>query len=320
MKAIRIEQFGGPEVLKLQDVPDPTPGPGQVVVKVSAIGVNPVETYIRAGNYGPRQFPFTPGADAAGVIESVAPDVTAFKPGDRVYTYGSLSGTYAEKTLCTQDQVHPLPQKIGFDQGAAMGVPYGTACYALFHRAHVQAGEWLLVHGASGGVGTAALQLARAAGVNIVGTAGSDAGLQLVRSEGAHHAFNHHAPGYLPQAVKVTEGGKGFDAILEMLANVNLDHDLDALALGGRVIVIGSRARIEIDPRKTMGKGTDIRGMSLMNATPKQLASIHAALYAGLENNTLRPVIQSRLPLADAAKAHELVLKGDSHGKIVLTV
>jgi NADPH2:quinone reductase len=320
MKAIRIDQFGGPDVLKLQNVPDPTPGPGQVVVKVSAIGVNPVDTYIRAGNYGARQFPFTPGADAAGTVESVGPDVTAVKSGDRVYIYGSLSGAYAEKALCTQDQVHPLPQQIGFDQGAAMGVPYGTACYALFHRAHIQAGEWLLIHGASGGVGTAAVQLARAAGVNIVGTAGSDAGLQLVRDEGAHHAFNHRAPGYLAEAVKVTAGGKGFDAILEMLANVNLDHDLDALAPAGRVIVIGSRGPIQIDPRKTMSKGSDIRGMSLTHATPKQLASIHALLYAGMENNTLRPVIQSRIPLADAAKAHELVLKGDSHGKIVLTV
>ncbi len=318
MKAIRIHQFGGPDVLKLEDVADPTAGPGQVVVKAHAIGVNPVDTYIRAGNYGARTFPLTPGSDAAGVVESVGPDVTGLKAGDRVYIYGTLSGAYAEKILCKQEQVHRLPDNIDFDQGAALGVPYGTAYYGLFYRARIQAGEWLLVHGASGGVGTAAVQLARAFGVRIVGTAGSEAGRQLVQKEGAHEVFDHHAEGYLQEAVKLTKGGKGFNAILEMLSNVNLDHDLDALAPGGRVVVIGSRGRIEIDPRKTMSKGSDIRGMSLMHATAEELNGIHAGLQAGLENGTLRPVLQAHLPLAEAGKAHELVLKGDSHGKVVL--
>lgn len=321
MKAIRIHRFGGPEVLKLEEVADPSAGPGQVVVKVHAIGVNPVDTYIRAGIYGARQFPFIPGADAAGVIESVGDGVGSVKPGDRVYTYGSVSGAYAQKTLCEEHQVHLLPDNIDFDGGAAIGVPYATAYFALFHRAHIQAGEWLLVHGASGGVGLAAVQLARAFGAKVVGTAGSEAGRQLVLREGAHLVFNHREAGYLQQAVKVTEDGNGrsgFDAILEMLANVNLDHDLDALAVGGRVIVIGNRGRIEIDPRKTMSRCTDIRGLSLLNASPKQLASIYPGLYAGLENGTLRPIIQQRLALARAAEAHELVIKGDSGGKIVL--
>jgi NADPH2:quinone reductase len=320
MKAIQIHQFGGPEVLKLEEIPDPKPAPGQVVVKVHAAGVNPVDTYIRSGIYGQRQFPFTPGADAGGIVDAVGSDVEGLNPGDRVYTYGSVSGTYAEKTLCEQNQVHPLPERVDFDQGAAVGVPYCTAYAALFQRARVHAGQWVLVHGASGGVGLAAVQLARAFGLHVVGTAGSDAGKQLVLKEGAHHVFDHHAKGYLTEAMKVTRGGKGFDVILEMLANVNLDHDLDAVAPGGCIIVIGNRGRIEIDPRKTMSKGSEIRGMSLLNASPAELAGIHVALYAGIENKTLRPIIQARLPLAEAGKAHELVLKGDSHGKIVLTI
>src|SRR6478735_8264468 len=131
MRAIRVHQFGGPEVLQLEDLPIPTPGPGQVVVRAKAIGVNPVETYIRAGNYGPKSFPYTPGNDAAGTIESVGPGVTTFKPNDRVYVAGALSGAYAELILADAKNVHPLPNNCTFQQGAALGVPYATAYRAL---------------------------------------------------------------------------------------------------------------------------------------------------------------------------------------------
>ena len=155
MKAIRIHEFGPPEVLKLEEVPDPKPGPGQVVVKIHAVGVNPVETYIRSGIYPKPPTPFTPGADGAGVIEAVGEGVTRVKVGDRVYTAGSLTGTYAEKALCKETQVRHLPQRASFAQGAAMFVPYGTAYRSLFQRAHAAPGEVVFVHGASGGVGIA---------------------------------------------------------------------------------------------------------------------------------------------------------------------
>jgi NADPH2:quinone reductase len=318
MKAIRVEAFGGPEVLKLESVPDPKPGPGQVLVRLKAVGVNPVETYVRSGLY-PRKpaLPYTPGADGAGVVERTGQGAFKFQPGDRVYTSGTLSGSYAELALCEERDVHALPAKISFPQGAALGVPYATAYRALFLRAHAAPGETVLVHGASGGVGTAALQIARAGGFTVIGTAGTDEGLKLISAEGAHHVFNHRKPDYLKAILEQT-GGRGVNVILEMLANVNLGKDLDLLAPGGRVVVIGSRGTVEIDPRATMGKDASILGMSLNNATAEELSSIHAALGAGLEEGTLRPIIGKELPLAKAAEAHKAVMEPGAHGKIVL--
>jgi NADPH2:quinone reductase len=317
MKAIRVHAFGGSEVLKLEDVPDPKPGAGQVVIRVQAVGVNPVETYIRAGKYGPRQFPYTPGSDAGGVVDEVGAGVTAVRPGDRVYTHSSLTGTYAQKALCTEAQVHRLPERVSFEQGAAMGVPYPTAYRALFLRGHAMAGETVLIHGASGGVGTAAVQLAHAAGLTIIGTAGSDKGLELVREQGANHVLDHHHADYLKQLMTLT-GDRGVELIIEMAAHVNLGKDLTVLAKYGRVVVVGSRANIEINPRDTMSRDASILGMSLMNATEHELKGIHAALIAGLENGSLRPIIGKEMPLADVAKAHEEILKSGSYGKLVL--
>jgi NADPH:quinone reductase len=317
MKAIRIHQFGDPDVLKLEDLPDPTPAANQVLIKVHAIGVNPVETYIRAGKYGPRQFPFTPGTDVGGVIQSVGPGVSGFKTGDRVYTASTLTGAYATLALADASKVFPLPPKISFQQGAAMGVPAATAYKALFFRGQVKPAETLLIHGASGGVGIACVQLARAHGCTVIGTAGSDAGRQLVLKEGAHHCLDHSAPNYLEQVMTLTDG-RGADAIIEMLANVNLDKDLSVLAKFGRVVVVGNRGRIEIDPRQTMARDADIRGMTLMLATDADLQAIHRALGAALESGILRPIIDTEMPLADAAKAHREILEGNSHGKIVL--
>lgn len=319
MKTIRVHEFGGPDVLKLEEVPDLQPGPGQVVVRVKAAGVNPVETYVRTGTYAMKpNLPYTPGMDAGGTVLAVGAGVTRFKTGDRVYTAGSLSGTYAEQTVCNEAQVHRLPDNVSFEQGAAMGVPYGTAYRGLFHRGQAKPAEVLLVHGASGGVGTAALQLARAAGLVVIGTAGSEEGMKLVKAEGAHHALNHSADGYLDELMKLTEG-RGVDVILEMLANKNLAKDLTVLAKKGRVVVIGSRGPVEIDPRDAMARDAEIRGMTLMNVTEPELKEIHAALIAGLENSTLRPVIGQKIPLAEAARAHVEVMKpSGAHGKIVL--
>jgi len=317
MKAIRIHQFGEPSVLKLEDVPDPRPGAGEVVVRASAIGVNPVDTYIRAGKYGQRDMPYTPGADAAGVVEAVGPDVRCFKRGDRVYVAGSISGTYAQLILCRESQVHRLPADVSFAQGASLGVPYATAYYGLWYRAHAHPGETLLVHGASGGVGTAAVQIARAAGMFVIGTAGTDRGRLLVTEQGAHHVLDHRDPDHLKEAMSLT-GGRGLDIILEMLSNVNLGKDLEALARFGRVIVIGSRGTVEIDPRNLMGRNADIRGMTLFNATETELAGIHAGLVAGLENRTLRPIVGKEMPLADAPKSHVAVMESGAYGKIVL--
>lgn len=318
MKAIRAHQVGAPEVMLLEEVPTPAPAAREVLVRVEAVGVNPVDTYIRAGDYPlAGKLPYTPGFDGAGVIEAVGGQVGHRRAGERVYIAGSLSGTYAEFALCREDQVHPLPDNISFAQGAALGVPYATAWYALFERARARPGEFLLVHGASGGVGTAAVQLGRAAGLWVIGTAGSEPGRALVRENGAHEVLDHGQAGYLDRIGDLT-CEHGLDVVLEMLANVNLGRDLQQLALGGRVVVIGCRGTIEIDPRDTMRHNASILGMLLFNATPEEQRRMHAAIVAGLENGTLNPVIGKELPLAEAPRAHEEVLAAGAYGKIVL--
>src|SRR5215813_3127686 len=309
MKAIRVSQYGGPSVLKLEDVPTPDPGPSQVLVRNHAVGVNPVDTYLRSNtdNRGPK-LPYTPGSDAAGVVEAVGQGVSAVKAGDRVYFGGSISGAYAELSLCDIAHVHALPGKVSFVQGAAVNVPYATAYHALFNRGHGDAGETVLVHGASGGVGIGAVQLARARGMTVIGTAGTDRGRRLVQEQGAHHVLDHTAPGYLDEVMRLTSG-QGVDIVLEMLANVNLQKDLGVIAMRGRIVVIGNRGMVEINGRYAMNKDAAILGMALFHASPPQLAGIHAALVEGLRNGTLRPVIAQELPLNQAARSHEAVLE-----------
>ncbi len=318
MKAIRVREFGGPEVMRLEEISDLRAGPGQVVVRVKAAGVNPVDAYIRTGSYARTpSLPYTPGFDAAGVVESVGEGVAGVAAGARVYVGWSLSGTYAEQTLCAESQVHRLPEKVSFAQGAAVHVPYATAYYGLFTRAAAKAGETVLVHGASGGVGVAGVQLARAAGMRVIGTAGTEKGRAMVLEQGAHHAVDHRAPDYLRQVLALTDG-RGVDVILEMLANVNLGKDLSVLAQGGRVVVIGSRGTVEIDPRLTMTRNASIVGLTLFNASEAERAVIHSGLVAGLENGTLRPVVGREMPLADAPRAHQAVMEPGAYGKIVL--
>ena len=321
MKAIRVHKFGGPEVLQLDDVPDPKAGPGQVVVRIRAAGVNPVDTYIRSGSYAMLPtLPYVPGNDCAGVIETVGQGVTRFKRGDRVYvvrTTTPMSGGYAELALCEASTVHPLPANVSFSQGAGVSVPYGTAYRGLHNKAHARSGETLLVHGASGGVGIAAVQLGVAHGMTVVGTAGTERGRKLVQEHGAHHVLDHSTSDYLTKLMEVT-GTRGADVILEMLANVNLQKDIDVVARFGRIVVIGNRGTIEINPRGTMGKDAAIFGLALWNAAPEDMASIHAAIGAGLANGTLRPVVGQELPLKEAVRAHEAVLKPGAYGKIVL--
>jgi NADPH:quinone reductase len=318
MKAIQVHRFGGPEVLEVHEIPTPKPGPGQVLVRVHAAGVNPYDTYMRNGTYAVKPpLPYTPGSDAAGTVEGVGAGVKKVKAGDRVYTATTITGAYAEYAMALESQVYQLPEKISFAQGAGLWVPYGTAYTALHHHAKAHAGETLLIHGASGGVGIAAVQFARAQGLIVIGTAGTQRGLDLVKKEGAHHAFDHTKAGYAEEILKAT-GGRGIDLVLEMLANVNLATDLRLLALRGRVIVIGNRGEITINPRELMLRRASVRGFTLWAATEAESAEIHAAIAAGLENGTLRPIVGKELPLKDAPIAHQDVLAPGAFGKIVL--
>jgi NADPH2:quinone reductase len=318
MKSIRIEQFGPSSVLQAAVGPALSAGPGQIRVALKAIGVNPVDTYIRSGGYAFKpELPYTPGSDGAGIVVELGPGVSGFSTGQRVYLTGSLTGTYAEEALCEPKHLHPLPDHISFEQGAALGIPYATAFYALYFRARAVPGETVLIHGASGGVGLAAVQIARSMGLRVFGTGGSDSGREEILRQGAHVAFNHTQTGYEAEITAQTDG-LGLDVVVEMLANVNLDRDLKLLAPNGRVVVIGSRGPVEIHPRDAMIRNAEIRGVLLAGATEKELASIHAALYAGLEAGVLRPVIGRRFALIEAAAAHDAVLTPGALGKIIL--
>ena len=323
MKAIRVREYGGPVVLKLEEVPDPKAGSGDVIVRVRAAGVNPVDAYIVTGTY-PRQppLPYTPGQDGAGEVVSAGADVKGFKAGDRVYICGvgntvAGAGTYAELALCIPSQLHHLPARVSFGQGAALGVPYCTAYRALFQRTNARPGETVLVHGATGGVGIACVELAHARGLTVIGSGGTDAGLKAVREHGADVVVSHKAPGYTDEILKAT-GGRGVDLIVEMAAHVNLDRDLGILAKYGRVVVVGNRGKTEIDARQAMGRDASILGMTLFNVTEAEFVEIHAGLIAGLENGTLSPVVGREIPLAEAARAHEAVMEPGALGKIVL--
>ena len=321
MRAIRVTAFGGPDVLTLADVPEPQPGPGQIRVRVHAAGVNPVEAYIRTGTYASKPpLPYTPGSDAAGVVDAIGDGVTGHAIGDRVYTAGPMnasSGSYAELLVNDARNVHALPAPLSFAQGAAVGVACSTAWRALFQKAAAVAGETVLVHGGSGSVGTAAIQLARAAGLTVIATAGTAKGLALIRELGAHHALDHGQPDYRA-AIKAAAGGRGPDVIVEMLANVNLAHDAELLAPRGRIVVVGSRGSLDFAPRLLMAKEATVYGMTLPNMTADEWRGVNAGVQAALAAGTLKPVVNRELPLADAPKAHEAVMSGGAAGKIVL--
>jgi NADPH:quinone reductase len=318
MKAIQVHEFGGPEVLKLEEIPKPQPAAGQILVRVHAAGVNPYDTYMRNGTYAIKPpLPYTPGSDGAGTVEAVGSGVAKVKPGDRVYIAKTVTGAYAEYAIALESQVHRLPEKVSFTQGAGVWVPYGTAYHALYHSAQAHASETVLIHGASGGVGIAGVQIARASGLTVFGTASSQKGLDLVMREGAHQVFNHSKTGYLEEIMKAT-GGRGVDIVLEMLANVNLANDMKLLATNGRVIVIGNRGEITVNPRDLMSRRASVRGFTLWALTPAEEADVHAGLIAGLENGTFRPVVGKEIPLAEASRAHVEILQPGAAGKIVL--
>ncbi|NXG79018.1 QOR oxidoreductase, partial [Baryphthengus martii] len=320
MRAVRVFEFGGPEVLKLQsDVLIPSPEENQVLIKVHACGVNPVETYIRSGTYARKPtLPYTPGSDVAGVVESVGERVMAFQKGDRVFAIETISGGYAEYAVAAANRVFPLSDKLNFKQGAAVGIPYFTAYRALFQKGHAKAGESVLVHGASGGVGIATCQIARACGLKVLGTAGTEEGMNTVLRNGAHQAFNHREANYIDK-IKEYTGMEGVNIIIEMLSNVNLATDLQLLSCSGRVMVVGSRGSIEINPRDTMSKESSIIGVSLFLATEEERRECAAAVRDGIEAGWLKPAVGSEYPLEKVAEAHQdIIHSGGARGKMVL--
>lgn len=318
MRAIVVREFGQPEVMQIEDVELPEPADKQVLVRIRAAGVNPVDTYLRTGIHAHApKLPYTPGKDGAGIVEAVGPDVTKFGPGDRVYTAGSISGTYAEYSLCDESQLGLLPDNVSFEQGAGVWTPYATSYRALFQKANAMPGETVLIHGASGGVGIAAVQWAKHAGLTVIGTASSDEGRALVLGQGADAVFDHSDEDHF-SAIHDHTGGKGVEIIIEMLANVNLERDFEAINMFGRIVIVGNRGSLTFTPRQAMTKETTIYGMSLFNSPKDKLAEIHEKIGEGLASGFLSPVLSASFPLADAPLAHHEISGSKANGKIVL--
>jgi NADPH2:quinone reductase len=318
MKAIVVNEFGPPEVMQLEEIEQPSPAGTQVLIKVEAVGVNPIETYFRAGQYPVLPpLPYTPGKDAAGVVEAIGEKVTRWKKGDRVYTADSITGTYAEYTVCEEIDLGRLPDNVSYEEGAGIWTPCATAYRALFQKAHAKGGEIVLIHGASGAVGVAAIQWAKNAGLTVIGTASSEDGKDLVKKQGADHVLDHTDPAHFSATRELT-GGTGVQVIIEMLANVNLQNDFDALAMFGRIVVVGNRGSLDFNPRVIMGKDAAIYGMALFNSSQTDRDEIHAAIHEALTNGFLAPTIRTTMPLADAVRAHHEVIENKGFGKIVL--
>lgn len=320
MKAIVVRDFGAPEVMKVEDVDDPTAGDGEVVVRIHAAGVNPVDTYLRTGIHAHApKLPYTPGKDAAGVVEAVGPGVTKWKVGDRVYTADSLTGTYAQFALCRQNQLGRLPDNVSFEAGAGIWTPYATSYRALFQKADLKKGESILIHGASGGVGLAAVQWAKNAGAVVIGTASSDEGGDLIMSNGADSFFDHSDEDHLSKIREFTSG-KGVDVIVEMLANQNLERDFEAISMFGRIVIVGNRGSLNFTPRQMMTNETTIYGMSLFNSPPDAREEMHTAIFEGLSKGFLHPEVTKTYSLEEAALAHHVIIEQKAAGKIVISI
>lgn len=331
MQAIVVDEFGSPEVLKVKEVPVPQPGEGQALVKIFGAGVNPVETYIRAGTYANLPpLPWTPGTDGAGVVEAVGENYPESGPkvGDRVWLLGADTGTYAQYALCKASSLHPLPEAVSFDKGGAVAIAYRTAWRALHMKARVRPGQSLLVHGASGAVGLAAVQIAKAFGMApIIGTASSAEGRELARQAGCDVALDHRDPAHFEELEnidglkrrKLGPTVKGVDVIVEFLANANLGSDLKRLAPGGVVVVVGSRGPTQVDARDLMLCEGSVVGL-LGPWDPEELEEAAAGITAGLRNGSLDPVVGQQYGLEEAPKTHVDVIEqaGGSKGKLVL--
>lgn len=322
MRAVRAAQFGRPEVLKVETgVPIPEPAKGQVLVEVKAASVNPIDTYIRTGNHCLSPcLPYTPGFDMAGVVKTVGPGVTRFKPGDRVYAVRSLSGACAEYSVADQNMMGHLYDSLTFEQGAGLGIAYYTAYRSVVTQGNAQAGQSILIHGASGGVGLACVQIAKATGLTVYGTAGTQEGIELVFKQGATAAFNHNEEEYSKKIMEATKG-TGPDIIVEMMANKNIDTDIDIINKKGIILIVGSGGSFRVNKQAVKEKECKVTDISILKAPLADYMKMHEAMAEGMKAGWLQPHVGKVYPLEEAGLAHaELMSSGKSIGKRILRV
>lgn len=323
MRAIVITTPGGPEVLRLEDVPDPVPGPGEALVEVTAAGINRADAMQREGGYPPPPgAPPYPGMECSGRISAVGPDVTGWQAGDEVCALLG-GGGYAELVAVPQGQLLPIPDRVTVTEAAALVEAACTLQATVFRQARLVPGETLLVHGGAGGIGTLAIQIAKALGATVACTAGSPAKLARCRELGADLAISYRDDDFTT-AVRDFTDGRGADVILDIMGAPYLQRNLDALATGGRLMVISTRGggRAEADLSLLMRKRASILA-STLRARPLAekaaiVAGVRADIWPLISSGQVSPVIERMLPMADAADAHRLLDDGTHVGKILL--
>ncbi|SHT29437.1 oxidoreductase [Mycobacteroides abscessus subsp. abscessus] len=325
MKAIQVTQFGGLDKLVFKDVEDVVAGKGEVCVRLYAAGVNPSDTYTLTGTYAfsVPHLPYTPGLDGAGIVEAIGEGVTNVRIGDRVFIASLIrrksTGTFAQKVVCDATLVHPLPEHISFEQGAALGVPALTAYRALFQRACLKPGQTVFIHGASGGVGLQIVQMAKSHGAKVIGTASKPEGKKMVQQAGADFVIDHVTEDTIEDVIAILNGN-GPDVIIEFLANKNLETDLKLIAPFGKIVIVGNRGSIEINPRLAMQRECDILATALWNAPKDEYdQSIHGVISM-LTSGALRPIIGRTLPLQQVSQGFEQLIKGIGNGKLILII
>jgi NADPH2:quinone reductase len=322
MKAMVCESFGGPEVLVLREIPDPPPpGPGEITVRIGARGVQYVDVLMLAGKYQFRPDPpFIPGGEAAGEVIAVAPDVTRFKPGDHVMSRHTL-GACAELGNAKAALCDHIPTGMTVEQAGVFRGAYTTAYHALLQRGRMQANEWVLIHGAAGGIGIAAIQVAKLFGAKVIATASSETKRTACLEDGADHAIDYTG-GFLDQ-VKTLTGGRGVDIVYDPIGAAVTDESLRALAWCGRLLVLGflGGGPSNIRSNYLLIKGIDVIGVrigGLNEAAPELAIANMRALTSLAATGALRPRISHRFPLDRAAEALQAVIDRKVIGKAVL--
>jgi NADPH2:quinone reductase len=325
VRVVEITAPGPPEVLRVGERPMPVAGPREVVVRVTAAGVNRPDVLQRLGKYPPPPGASEiPGLEVAGTIAAVGPEVVGWREGDRVCALVS-GGGYAEYCLVPSPQVLSVPAGLSDVEAAALPETFFTVWTNLFERGRLQRGESVLIHGGSSGIGTTAIQLARAAGARVFATAGSAEKCAACERLGAEHAANYRTGDWVA-AVRERTGGRGVDVVLDMVGGDYVMKNLDLLAVEGRLIQIAflKTPRVEVDLSLVMRKRLTVTGSTLRPRSPEEKGAIaralHAAVWPWLADRTVAPVIHAVLPLADAAEAHRIMEAGTHIGKIVLRV
>ncbi len=325
MTAIAIRAPGGPEVLVPEERPVPTPGPGEILVKVAAAGVNRPDVMQRQGLYPPpKGAPDIPGLEIAGEVAALGPDAKRWKIGDKVMAL-VVGGGYAEYCLAHEGHALPAPAKLSLVEAAAAPETFFTVWHNVFERGALKSGETLLVHGGTSGIGTTAIQLAKAFGAKVITTAGSPEKCEAARKLGADLAINYKSEDFVA-ATKAATGGKGADVILDMVGGDYIERNYEAAAVEGRIVQIAFQGspRATVDFRRIMLKRLHHTGSTLRSRSVEDKAAIARALEAKvlplLAKGRVKPVIDSTFPLAQAAAAHARMESSAHIGKIVLTL